>query len=192
MSHSPIPHPSTPGEQQPLPVRGGSWQKWVLIGCGGCLALTVVGGIVLVAALFPVFGRARLSAQKTSCMLNLKQLASGMSMYSQEYDEMMPPADRWETGIFPFVRVSSVSVCPTAPELQHGYAFNQRLGGQPNVRVAVPADTGMLFDSGLGLENGNDDGSSFMTRHMEMGNVAFHDGHVKSVKSPPNWLLGSP
>lgn len=57
--------------------------------------LVVIAIIAILAAiLFPVFARAREAARQTQCRSNLKQIATGFAMYSQDYDEMMPP---WRT-----------------------------------------------------------------------------------------------
>mgnify|MGYP001548207113 CR=1 FL=1 len=45
---------------------------------------------VLAAILFPVFARARENARRASCQSNLKQIALGIFMYAQDYDERMP------------------------------------------------------------------------------------------------------
>jgi prepilin-type N-terminal cleavage/methylation domain-containing protein len=53
--------------------------------------LVVIGIIsVLAAILFPVFGRARENARRSSCKSNLKQIGLGIMQYTQDYDEMMP------------------------------------------------------------------------------------------------------
>lgn len=53
--------------------------------------LVVIAIIAILAAiLFPVFAQARESARKTSCTSNLKQIATGMMMYVQDYDETFP------------------------------------------------------------------------------------------------------
>lgn len=53
--------------------------------------LVVIAIIAILAAiLFPVFARAREQARKTTCVSNLKQLATGMMMYVQDYDEKFP------------------------------------------------------------------------------------------------------
>ena len=53
--------------------------------------LVVVSIIALLAAiLFPVFGRARKNARRTSCQSNLKQIALGIAQYVQDYDERFP------------------------------------------------------------------------------------------------------
>ena len=47
---------------------------------------------VLAAILFPVFARARENARRASCMSNMKQIALGFMMYTQDYDEHYPMA----------------------------------------------------------------------------------------------------
>ena len=67
--------------------------------------LVVIAIIAILAAiLFPVFARAREAARKTSCLSNMKQIGTGMMMYAQDYDEIMPsgvfatqPAGIWGT-----------------------------------------------------------------------------------------------
>ena len=54
--------------------------------------LVVIAIIAILAAiLLPVFARARAKARKTQCLSNLKQLGLGVTMYEQDYDEVMPP-----------------------------------------------------------------------------------------------------
>jgi prepilin-type N-terminal cleavage/methylation domain-containing protein len=53
--------------------------------------LVVIAIIAILAAiLFPVFAQAREKARATACLSNLKQLALGWLMYSQDYDEAYP------------------------------------------------------------------------------------------------------
>jgi len=50
--------------------------------------LVVIAIIAILAAiLFPVFARAREKARQASCLSNIKQLALGMLMYVEDYDE---------------------------------------------------------------------------------------------------------
>ncbi len=52
--------------------------------------LVVIAIIAILAAiLFPVFARAREKARQTNCLNNVKQLALGMLMYAQDYDEKL-------------------------------------------------------------------------------------------------------
>ncbi len=107
--------------------------------------LVVIAIIAILAAiLFPVFARAREKARQASCQSNLKQLALGMMMYVQDYDEKFPVWNRYEgadlwplappAAIFPYVKNVQIYECPSAD----GY-FDQTA---PYFPSPVPADWG--------------------------------------------------
>jgi prepilin-type N-terminal cleavage/methylation domain-containing protein/prepilin-type processing-associated H-X9-DG protein len=101
--------------------------------------LVVIAIIAILAAiLFPVFARARENARRASCQSNLKQLALGMMMYSQDYDEKFPQLNGplidtpiipgstfnfytstsqywsgWAARIYPYVKSTQVYLCPS-------------------------------------------------------------------------------
>jgi prepilin-type N-terminal cleavage/methylation domain-containing protein len=55
--------------------------------------LVVIAIIAILAAiLFPVFAQAREKARATSCLSNMKQLGTAITMYVQDYDETYPSA----------------------------------------------------------------------------------------------------
>lgn len=51
---------------------------------------------ILVSILFPVFGRARENARRSSCASNLKQLGLAFLQYRQDYDERFPGAGQYQ------------------------------------------------------------------------------------------------
>lgn len=66
--------------------------------------LVVIAILALLAAiLFPVFSRARENGRRASCQSNLKQLALGWQMYSQDYDETTMPVYTIGTVVGPFL-----------------------------------------------------------------------------------------
>jgi len=94
--------------------------------------LVVIAIIAILAAiLFPVFSRAREQARKAACVSNMKQLAQGLQMYAQDWDENFPDwrwgRDRgnppvsgnpatplpWYLAAFPYVKNQDVYVCPS-------------------------------------------------------------------------------
>jgi prepilin-type N-terminal cleavage/methylation domain-containing protein len=101
--------------------------------------LVVIAIIAILAAiLFPVFAQAREKARQASCTSNLKQLALGVLMYSQDYDEYFPHWSWWYSStqggcprpdnpsacgqfesiwfncIYPYVKNAQVYACPSA------------------------------------------------------------------------------
>ncbi|MGD9518209.1 MAG: DUF1559 domain-containing protein [Armatimonadota bacterium] len=94
--------------------------------------LVVIAIIAILASiLFPVFSRARAKARQSKCMANLKQLGLAFSMYSQDYDELLPcwavgaignndngPAQgayTWDTQLMPYMRNREILLCPDSP-----------------------------------------------------------------------------
>lgn len=92
--------------------------------------LVVIAIIAILAAiLFPVFAQAREKARQTACLSNTKQLANGVLMYTQDYDEVLPhhagdvqdflnPANRtstWQRGVYPYIKNDQVFACPSSP-----------------------------------------------------------------------------
>jgi len=104
--------------------------------------LVVIAIIAILAAiLFPVFARARENARRASCLSNLKQLALGFNMYSQDYDEKLPLMSAgtqstpvvdgnttfnwlpsgpyyirsWTSEIYPYVKSTQIFLCPSNP-----------------------------------------------------------------------------
>jgi prepilin-type N-terminal cleavage/methylation domain-containing protein/prepilin-type processing-associated H-X9-DG protein len=87
--------------------------------------LVVIAIIAILAAiLFPVFARAREKARQSSCLSNLKQLATATQMYLQDYDSIFP--SQWSTHVqtnvphnfgfqllTPYVRNEQIWVCPS-------------------------------------------------------------------------------
>jgi hypothetical protein len=118
---------------------------------GVCLLFTVV----LAAILFPVFSSARVKAREVACASNVKQLSLGVLMYSQDYDERLPPATTWGTMTMPYVKNTQVHYCPERPGT-FSYAYNQKLNLRPLEKVSDPMGAPMLYDSSTGLPNATD------------------------------------
>ena len=90
---------------------------------------------VLAAILFPVFQKIRENARRASCASNEKQLALGVLMYAQDYDELLPPTayDRadgslvlWPDMVNPFVGNAQVRLCPSdGLDKANSYGLNE-------------------------------------------------------------------
>ncbi|HVK03364.1 MAG TPA: DUF1559 domain-containing protein [Armatimonadaceae bacterium] len=85
--------------------------------------LVVIAIIAILAAiLFPVFAQAREKARQTSCLSNMKQIITGVKMYTQDYDERGPfdwytPVagnPTWMESVYPYVKNNAIWVCPSS------------------------------------------------------------------------------
>ena len=116
--------------------------------------LVVIAIIAILAAiLFPVFARAREAARATSCKNNVKQITTGILMYAQDYDEILPINNpvRWYNAIDAYVKNAGVLRCPSYVQTQRGYGTNVNLIGwsssQTLAAVQSPAETVLVGDA---------------------------------------------
>jgi prepilin-type N-terminal cleavage/methylation domain-containing protein/prepilin-type processing-associated H-X9-DG protein len=109
--------------------------------------LVVIAIIAILAAiLFPVFAQARDKARSAACLSNCKQMALGVHMYAQDYDEKIPAAfsewsadytdykgtlnknypSYWYVVIQPYVKNTKVVKCPSDGDasVPTSYAYN--------------------------------------------------------------------
>jgi prepilin-type N-terminal cleavage/methylation domain-containing protein/prepilin-type processing-associated H-X9-DG protein len=90
--------------------------------------LVVIAIIAILAAiLFPVFGRARENARRSSCQSNMKQIGLGILQYVQDYDETYPMSNKntttytesgggtglWMVNTYPYVKSTQIYACPS-------------------------------------------------------------------------------
>src|SRR5437762_2582910 len=91
--------------------------------CGARLAFSAVELLVviailgvLLALLFPMFGRVRASAKIVTCQSNIRQIMLLMRMYSQSNDGRLPPQaiglDDWSGSLLRVAQGRPVFVCP--------------------------------------------------------------------------------
>ena len=126
---------------------------------------------VLAAILFPVFAQAREKARQTSCASNARQLAYGVLMYAQDYDETLPPTailssqsangTLWPALVQPYIKNDQVRRCPSdsAGKL-NSYGLNELIFADltdPNslqapvqtlAGIQTPAETVMIAELG--------------------------------------------
>ncbi len=124
---------------------------------------------VLAAILFPVFQKVRENARRASCGSNEKQLALGVLMYTQDYDEFLPPTAvndpfgneiLWPDMINAYVNNKQLRLCPSdGTDKTNSYGLNEMTfvdltdGPQPTLSLAAfqaSSSTVMLGELGVG------------------------------------------
>ncbi len=193
----------------PRPIRA-----WTLIELLVVIAIIAV----LAAILFPVFARARERSRQTSCLSNLRQLATAGTLYADDYDgyysrgQFWPftSTHTWMDAIAPYTKNAQILVCPSARTEpgKYSYGYNiaywgagDLLDGMHGIHdagpvhesaVPLPAETLWIVDFerywGCGLEFGLEEPER---RHNEGANCAFVDGHAKWHKTlaPRLWTI---
>ncbi len=153
--------------------------------------LVVIAIIAILAAiLFPVFGRARENARRSSCQSNLKQLGLGALQYTQDYDEQLvnayypyaggggndgfsngaanPPRYKWMDAIQPYVKSVQLFTCPSDTEVINAgvtYTTQYRPASQ------LTANSSSFFGS-YGLNNCFAGGAANGTSGLAIANLA--------------------
>ena len=213
--------------------------------------LVVIAIIAILAAiLFPVFQKVRENARRAACSSNEKQLALGITTYTQDYDESLPPVATtpdgttiilWPDMINSFVNNKQLRLCPSdGLDKVNSYGLNEITfvdetdyypQAVPTLSLAAfqtPSNTVMLGELGVGQmadatsqhlddittpvqdrykltvpDTGMNDATDARpaARHNGLTNVAFMDGHVKTMRmeqfyvgqTPPDkWFCTDP
>ncbi len=58
---------------------------------------------------------------------NVKHLTRAIQMYRENWNDTFPPAGNWCDLVLPYVESEEIFVCPAAPGLRCGYAYNSAL-----------------------------------------------------------------
>lgn len=119
--------------------------------------------------------------QGKQCQSNLKQIMLGIVQYTQDYDELMPPARRWTDVIQPYVKSRQIFDCPAMPSNRTGgYAYNQYLSQVSQEHIEESSLTVDVYEtSNVSSPNVFGPGTGRAYRHSGGANFAFADGHIK-------------
>lgn len=113
------------------------------------LLVTIAILAILGAILLPVLAQARERARAAACASNMRQLAMGLMLYTQDHDETLPmvtnyaaaasaPDRVWTATVQPYVRNERVFLCPSAENA----AFSATWDGRGLLPVGYNALTG--------------------------------------------------
>jgi prepilin-type processing-associated H-X9-DG protein len=147
-----------------------------------------MGSMAVLGVAFLHVGCAALVAHQSECLSHVKQLAGSISMYTQDFDERLPPSPRWAEIVTPWMQGAASSAgrssedlfrCP-ASDSPAAYGVNAALGGCSLSQVAAPADTVLLFEADAPVRSfagGVQDLA--WRRHGGAPNIGFLDGHAR-------------
>lgn len=147
-------------------------RTWGAIGVSVAVIVGLLVGILTPYALN--LGQAR--ARQMLCLSNMKELALGLLMCAQDYDEVLPDVRNWQTMVSPYLLSSDVFRCPEGGY----YAMNPRLSRISLTQISNPAQTVLLYEVDA-------DGKPLYNAHLGGANYAYADGsckwlHARDVK----------
>jgi len=142
-------------QQTPAAPRTGKHGAFTLIEL-----LVVIAIIAILAAiLFPVFAQARAKARQASCLSNNKQLSLSLQMYTQDYDETMPPQSHdnrsFEQGIWnllnPYAKNMDIWSCPSMKQFHPAGTREAGAGGVINDGAIAVTIAGVTKPVSIGM-----------------------------------------
>jgi len=130
----------------------------------------------------------RPAARQSACLSNLKQLALGAMMWVDDHDGKLPDADKWVDELMPYIKNEAIFKCPSAPDLEYGYAMNAVLSGVNIKELQRPSEMVLFFDSHVGTRNatGGREAVCDPGRHEGGNCYAYADGHAKWLAEIPD------
>lgn len=157
--------------------------------------LVVIAIIAILAAiLFPVFAQARDKARQTTCLSNARQVATGIALYTQDYDETYP-SSHW--GIYlvliqPYVKNREIWRCPSASGVYtvRPCFWMNNAGGCANIELER-VRTGWVLNADVSGGWDNTRPKSIAGTDEPAGQVLLAESHVwgsreGAINAPPN------
>ena len=133
----------------------------------------------------------------SQCQSQLKQIGLAVAQYTQDYDERMPPARRWEDVLYPYARSEALYTCPVvaAKGKREGYAFNSKLSQITLATIQSAAQTVSVYETSNLNHNVFAPFTGRAYRHSSYNvgngmNICFTDGHVKRYEAGTEQALG--
>lgn len=151
------------------------------------VVIAIIG--ILAAILFPVFGRARENARRSSCQSNLKQIALGVKQYTQDYDEKFPlnyhvqnPGEKhffYFQAVHPYLKSTQVWVCASTSNTDYGDLFKRYYDMVPDNVWADGMKMHYVYNEALGPnENCCGGAVSEAAVQSQASTIMFWDGYA--------------
>jgi len=155
--------------------------------------LTVIAVIaVLAAILFPVFATVRGKAREITCVSNLRQIGTAVSMYAQDFDGLYPygvdPADKFTPQIwagFPAFQAEIPNIAYVHEVLQPYCKSKEIFHCASDFGFDTEDFTGLLIDPGGNPPNANPSSfKKFGTSYYYRTEIAFRHAGDQSFQRP--------
>jgi hypothetical protein len=160
-----------------------------LSGKGYAYAGTIISALVLclvvplwVSMFYPAYLRERDEPARRTCYFHIFVLGAAAREYANDHAGRLPPADTWCDALLPYLGSRQDLVCPAAPKLKCGYAYNRALSSRLVSSIADPEHTVLFYESDLGWNGaGGPDTVVRRARHFDVIVYRLVDGHTRPI-----------
>ena len=122
---------------------------------------------------------------RAHCLSNAKQIALGMKMYADDYDDKFPLKESWQsalTGYLKYEKPDEVFICPSAKVPENSYAMHAERSGSSRTKIPDLSKTVIGFESDLPKSHAYGGFEAVAYRHADRANFMYADGHGKMVE----------
>lgn len=153
------------------------------------LVTSCIGFAIVVAVLAGAISGLHREAQWSGCLYNTKVIGMAMRLYTHDYDDRIPPAEKWQPALLEYLptkeredSVSEFPYCLSAKEKRYSYGMNSAMSQLALHNIRTPASTVFAFDCALPKSSASGGQEAVDFRHsVGHANIAFIDGHAKSA-----------
>lgn len=127
-----------------------------------------------------------------ACVSHLRQLALASIMYQGDNDDRYEPPAHWMDCVRGYIVSEELLRDPSRTTSGYGYAHDGRLLGLTQLDLPDPTAWPLIYDSSSDQRNASDPFTSlpYPSQHSSSqagkNNIAYTDGHVKSLPATPN------
>lgn len=138
--------------------------------------------MVLAAILLPVFAQARVAAQFTKAVVNVKQVGTAAIIYAADYDDRFPHQN-WQDQLTPLVQDPDVFNDPFRARAggSNGLAFHDRLLGASMLSILEPEASAMIYLTTQDGPNAVGNVSDVRFPQNQGTVIGFADGSTKRI-----------
>ncbi|MFZ4507883.1 MAG: hypothetical protein ACOYON_09335 [Fimbriimonas sp.] len=165
-------------QSEPAALKKSKTSLVVMVVLAVTVGFCVVLGI-LAAIFLPVFAQARVGAQQTQCLANIKRLARTSLIYAADFDDRLPLAEHWADDLAAYDPGIKTLGCP-AHQGSKGYAYSSLAAGKS--LGMLPKTTIVFFESDLPGDNpvGKPSQNVIKPRHRNLINVGIAEGSARA------------
>lgn len=157
------------------------------------LVTSGIGFAIMVLLLSAILPGLLCEARQSGCLNNTKKIGMAMRLYSSDYDDRIPPAEKWQPALITYLPTKErkdldgeFPCCLSAREKRYSYGMNSAVSTLALHDIHSPASTVFVFDCSLPMGSASGGREAVDFRHNEidpnMANIGFIDGHAKAIR----------